>query len=76
MGKKGQVPAITLSKRHDSSAWIQEALKGTKHSPPLAPISPKANDAALRVVQSLSLRASWMLEIPLDKALCDRAPPA
>lgn len=66
----------TLSKRHDSSVCMQEALKGAKKGPPLEAISPSANDAALRVVQSVSFRASWMLQIAADKALCDRAPPA
>ena len=55
---------------------MQEAIKGAKKGPPLEAISPNANDAALRVVQSLSLRASWMLQMAVDKALCDRAPPA
>jgi hypothetical protein len=55
---------------------MQEALKGPKQDPPLEAISPNAAEAALRVVQSLFLRASWMLVIAADRIFCDGAPPA
>lgn len=55
---------------------MQEALKELKKDPPLEAISPRDKEAALRVVQSLFLRASWMLLIAADKITCDGAPPA
>ena len=49
---------LTLSKRHDSRERMHDALKDPKKDAPLEAISPNAIEAALRVVQSLLLRAS------------------
>lgn len=46
---------------------MQEALKVPKNDPPLEAISPSATDAALRVVQSVFLRHSWMLPIAAER---------
>jgi uroporphyrinogen-III synthase len=54
---------------------MEEALKDPKKDPPLAAMSPNATEAALRVVQSLFLRASWMPAIATDKIFCVGAPP-
>lgn len=66
----------TLSKRHDSSEEIHEALKLPKNDLPLEAISANATEAALRVAQSLFLRASWILVIAADRTLLVAAPPA
>lgn len=55
---------------------MQDVLKDPKNDPPLETISPSAAEAALRVVQSLFFKASWMLVIAADKTFCVGAPPA
>lgn len=67
---------LTLSKRQDSSERIQEDLKEFRKDPPLLAMHASATEAALRVAQSLLLRASWMLVIAVDKACSVEAPPA
>lgn len=54
---------------------MEEDLKDPKKDPPVAAMSPNATDAALRVVQSLFLRASWMPDIAPDRIFCVGAPP-
>lgn len=54
---------------------MEDDLKEPRNDPPPEAISPSAAEAALRVGQSLSLRASWMLVIAADRAVCVGAPP-
>lgn len=65
----------TLSKRQESRDRMEEDLKDPKMDPPVAAMSPNATEAALRVVQSLFFRASWMPDIAPDRIFCEGAPP-
>ena len=66
----------TLSNRQDSSERMQVLFNGATEDPGFTAIPANATDAALRVAQSLLLRASRMLLTAADKACSARAHPA
>lgn len=65
-----------MSNLQDSRKWRQELLRGAKEDPGLTAIPANATEAALRVVQSLLLRASKMLVTAADKVCSAKAHPA